>query len=227
MAGTVRDSPHPLQHLRSRGRTGNPGRRFRQGRIACEPADRNPAVGRGPVRAGPLAGGHRAARGGAAAKPVSGWRRKSRPRRAGIRAATQDRVRTIRSMVLAMAGESWQRGRRGPRRSRRVNHTWTRRSGWPWSPSGFSPGQIGQRLRGRRRSSGGRRGGARRTVLPHGLPGGPRRHCRDPRRRLDGGGNPPGRLRGAAFGPSLISFGGGVHAAHGIILLYQGKTAQA
>ncbi|WP_223985067.1 LuxR family transcriptional regulator [Arthrobacter sp. NicSoilB8] len=27
--------------------------------------------------------------------------------------------------------------------------------------------------------------------------------------------------------PSLISFGGGVHAAHGIILLYQGKAAQA
>ncbi|MCU1548164.1 MAG: hypothetical protein JWO29_1115 [Arthrobacter sp.] len=31
----------------------------------------------------------------------------------------------------------------------------------------------------------------------------------------------------AASGPSLISFGGGVHAAHGIILLYQGKAAQA
>jgi DNA-binding CsgD family transcriptional regulator len=31
----------------------------------------------------------------------------------------------------------------------------------------------------------------------------------------------------AGSGPSLISFGGGVHAAHGIILLYQGKAAQA
>jgi DNA-binding CsgD family transcriptional regulator/tetratricopeptide (TPR) repeat protein/type II secretory pathway predicted ATPase ExeA len=31
----------------------------------------------------------------------------------------------------------------------------------------------------------------------------------------------------AASGPSLISFGGGVHSAHGIILLYQGKAAQA
>ncbi|MGY2743229.1 LuxR C-terminal-related transcriptional regulator [Arthrobacter sp. UYCu723] len=31
----------------------------------------------------------------------------------------------------------------------------------------------------------------------------------------------------AGTGPSLISFGGGVHAAHGIILLYQGKAAQA
>ncbi|MGO4121539.1 LuxR C-terminal-related transcriptional regulator [Arthrobacter sp. YAF16] len=31
----------------------------------------------------------------------------------------------------------------------------------------------------------------------------------------------------AAFGPSLISFGGGVHAATGIILLYQGKAAEA
>lgn len=31
----------------------------------------------------------------------------------------------------------------------------------------------------------------------------------------------------AGSGPSLISFGGGVHAAHGIILLYQGKATQA
>lgn len=31
----------------------------------------------------------------------------------------------------------------------------------------------------------------------------------------------------AGSGPSLISFGGGVHAAHGIVLLYQGKAAQA
>jgi DNA-binding CsgD family transcriptional regulator/type II secretory pathway predicted ATPase ExeA len=31
----------------------------------------------------------------------------------------------------------------------------------------------------------------------------------------------------AAFGPSLISFGGGVHAATGIILLYQGRAAEA
>ena len=31
----------------------------------------------------------------------------------------------------------------------------------------------------------------------------------------------------AGPGPNLISFGGGVHAAHGIILLYQGKAAQA
>lgn len=31
----------------------------------------------------------------------------------------------------------------------------------------------------------------------------------------------------AGTGPSLISFGGGVHAAHGMILLYQGKAAQA
>jgi DNA-binding CsgD family transcriptional regulator/type II secretory pathway predicted ATPase ExeA len=31
----------------------------------------------------------------------------------------------------------------------------------------------------------------------------------------------------AGSGPSLISFGGGVHAAHGIILLYQGRAAQA
>lgn len=31
----------------------------------------------------------------------------------------------------------------------------------------------------------------------------------------------------AGQGPNLISFGGGVHAAHGIILLYQGKAAQA
>ena len=31
----------------------------------------------------------------------------------------------------------------------------------------------------------------------------------------------------AGSGPNLISFGGGVHAAHGIILLYQGKAAQA
>ncbi|MDR7081309.1 DNA-binding CsgD family transcriptional regulator/type II secretory pathway predicted ATPase ExeA [Arthrobacter ginsengisoli] len=31
----------------------------------------------------------------------------------------------------------------------------------------------------------------------------------------------------AGPGPILISFGGGVHAAHGIILLYQGKAAQA
>lgn len=31
----------------------------------------------------------------------------------------------------------------------------------------------------------------------------------------------------AGSGPSLISFGGGIHAAHGIILLYQGKAAQA
>lgn len=31
----------------------------------------------------------------------------------------------------------------------------------------------------------------------------------------------------AGSGPSLISFGGGVHAAHGIILLYQGKASQA
>ena len=31
----------------------------------------------------------------------------------------------------------------------------------------------------------------------------------------------------AGSGPSLISFGGGVHAAHGIILLYKGKAAQA
>ena len=31
----------------------------------------------------------------------------------------------------------------------------------------------------------------------------------------------------AASGPSLISFGGGVHSAHGIILLYQGKASQA
>ncbi|WP_427133192.1 LuxR C-terminal-related transcriptional regulator [Pseudarthrobacter sp. S9] len=31
----------------------------------------------------------------------------------------------------------------------------------------------------------------------------------------------------AASGPSLISFGGGVHAAHGITLLYQGKAGQA
>ncbi len=32
---------------------------------------------------------------------------------------------------------------------------------------------------------------------------------------------------GAGQGPNLISFGGGVHAAHGIILLYQGKAAQS
>ncbi len=31
----------------------------------------------------------------------------------------------------------------------------------------------------------------------------------------------------AGSGPNLISFGGGVHAAHGIIMLYQGKAAQA
>lgn len=31
----------------------------------------------------------------------------------------------------------------------------------------------------------------------------------------------------AGSGPNLISFGGGVHAAHGIVLLYQGKAAQA
>lgn len=31
----------------------------------------------------------------------------------------------------------------------------------------------------------------------------------------------------AGPGPNLISFGGGVHAAHGIILLYQGRSAQA
>lgn len=31
----------------------------------------------------------------------------------------------------------------------------------------------------------------------------------------------------AAFGPSLISFGGGVHAATGIVLLYQGKSLEA
>ncbi|KRE77383.1 hypothetical protein ASG71_13820 [Arthrobacter sp. Soil763] len=31
----------------------------------------------------------------------------------------------------------------------------------------------------------------------------------------------------AAYGPSLISFGGGVHAATGIILLYQGRSAEA
>ncbi|MDQ0822106.1 DNA-binding CsgD family transcriptional regulator/type II secretory pathway predicted ATPase ExeA [Arthrobacter sp. V1I7] len=31
----------------------------------------------------------------------------------------------------------------------------------------------------------------------------------------------------AGSGPSLISFGGGVHAARGVILLYQGKAAQA
>ncbi|WP_354350940.1 LuxR C-terminal-related transcriptional regulator [Pseudarthrobacter sp. PvP090] len=31
----------------------------------------------------------------------------------------------------------------------------------------------------------------------------------------------------AGTGPNLISFGGGVHAAHGIILMYQGKAAQA
>lgn len=31
----------------------------------------------------------------------------------------------------------------------------------------------------------------------------------------------------ASFGPSLISFGGGVHAATGIILLYQGRAAEA
>ncbi len=31
----------------------------------------------------------------------------------------------------------------------------------------------------------------------------------------------------AAFGPSLISFGGGVHAAAGIVLLYQGRAAEA
>jgi DNA-binding CsgD family transcriptional regulator/type II secretory pathway predicted ATPase ExeA len=31
----------------------------------------------------------------------------------------------------------------------------------------------------------------------------------------------------AGSGPTLISFGGGVHAAHGIILLYQGKASQA
>ncbi|MET3951754.1 DNA-binding CsgD family transcriptional regulator/type II secretory pathway predicted ATPase ExeA [Arthrobacter sp. UYEF36] len=31
----------------------------------------------------------------------------------------------------------------------------------------------------------------------------------------------------AGHGPNLISFGGGVHAAHGIILLYQGKATQA
>jgi DNA-binding CsgD family transcriptional regulator len=36
-------------------------------------------------------------------------------------------------------------------------------------------------------------------------------------------------LAGAAAGrgPNLISFGGGVHAAHGIMLLYQGRAAQA
>ncbi|MCB5274214.1 Spore germination protein GerE [Arthrobacter sp. SO5] len=32
---------------------------------------------------------------------------------------------------------------------------------------------------------------------------------------------------GASSGPSLITFGGGVHAAHGIILLYQGRAAQS
>ncbi|MHA7222343.1 LuxR C-terminal-related transcriptional regulator [Arthrobacter sp. RHLT1-20] len=31
----------------------------------------------------------------------------------------------------------------------------------------------------------------------------------------------------ASSGPSLITFGGGVHAAHGIILLYQGRIAQS
>jgi DNA-binding CsgD family transcriptional regulator len=31
----------------------------------------------------------------------------------------------------------------------------------------------------------------------------------------------------AAYGPSLISFGGGVHTATGIILLYQGRSAEA
>lgn len=32
---------------------------------------------------------------------------------------------------------------------------------------------------------------------------------------------------GASSGPSLITFGGGVHAAHGIIRLYQGRTVQS
>ncbi|WP_186467013.1 LuxR family transcriptional regulator [Arthrobacter sp. UKPF54-2] len=145
----------------------------------------------------------------------------------GILAATRERVRTIRAMVLALAGDADAAGAAGPD------------EGQP--PASNLEGAFGLALEAEQLLVAGKPESAY-TVAAAALQAAGTEHdelyflsdflvVRAVTAAIHGGdwNAADSLLEGfvAGFGPSLITFGGGVHTAAGIVLLYQGRAAEA